>query len=117
MSVELGRCWLLRAGFDRPSAGRRWWLLRAGSDGGARARLPIHPLPSHCAFPIPYQTPLPCRLEGRQREARSLTRQLDGLRAELGRLNALLAEAAGQRRELRESSLALESKLAGELKV
>lgn len=61
--------------------------------------------------------PARCRLLAQQREAKSLARQLAQLHAETSRLNGLLAEASEQRRELHEINLALESKLAGELRV
>jgi hypothetical protein len=59
----------------------------------------------------------PGRLQAQQREARELSKQLAGLRAETARLNALLADAAGQRSALHQQNLTLEGKLAAELKV
>lgn len=61
--------------------------------------------------------PHPCRLEGQQREAQALAKQLSQLHAETSRLNSLLAQAAGQRSALREDNTALEAKLTAELKV
>jgi hypothetical protein len=57
------------------------------------------------------------RLEAQQQEARALQKTLAGLRCETERLNGLLADAAGQREALREDNVALEGKLAAELKV
>jgi hypothetical protein len=57
------------------------------------------------------------RLQEQQREAQALSKALAGVRAETSRLNALLADAAGQHSALHEDNVLLEGRLGGELKV
>lgn len=74
------------------------------------AALPATPSPLTLA-------PSSRRLEAQRREAKAFAKALAGLRAEAGRLNALLADAAGQRSALHQDNMTLEAKLAGELRV
>ena len=70
-------------------------------------------------FPLPVSPPhlLNCRLEAQEAEVKALARGTSALRGEAGRLDAALAEASGLRGELEQDSLALEGRLAAELKV
>lgn len=88
-----------------PSRPARCWLRRS-------AGLPACLLHSSSRHTRPS-----CRLEAQRREAKALAKTLAGLRAETGRLNALLADATGQRSALHQDNMTLEAKLAGELRV
>lgn len=91
------------------------------------ALLPTLSLPPACGFVFHTLTPpaiLQCarpppprRLEAQRREARALAKQLAALHGETGRLNGLLAAAAGQRSALRQDNRVLELELGAELKV
>ncbi|KAI3426120.1 hypothetical protein D9Q98_008499 [Chlorella vulgaris] len=59
---------------------------------------------------------LEAQLQAQQREAQALSKALAGVRAETSRLNALLADAAGQHSALHEDNVLLEGRLGGALK-